>query len=581
MLKFKYIRWKNLLSTGNAFTEIDLETNGKSTLIIGENGAGKSTILDALTFALYGKSFRKINKPGLVNSVNEKDCIVEIEFESNGKKYKIIRGIKPNIFEIYTNGVLVNQSASTTDYQEYLDKYILRMNFKSFTQIVILGSASFTPFMQLVPADRRAVIESLLDIQVFSVMNVLAKSRLQTNREEYDRVMLKIKLCEEKKSLIEKTLNSLKQNRDEKLSEMRKNDDAFENERNLIIKDIEYINAQRLSFANAQNELNDLREKHKKLIQLHTKIDSKVALHNKEKSFFHDNDTCPTCAQIIAIEFRKEKLIETDNQLITLNEGLSKLDTQITKLLANIQSQEKYYNEDKKLHQSLIQKQSELQYKDKQIESNRESIRKLENSDSMIDSNEKSLIATQTEFNIYNNERKELLVDREYLETAIILLKDGGIKTKIIKQYLPIINKHINKYLSAMGFYVDFNINENFEETIKSRYRDSFGYENFSEGEKTRIDLALLFTWRHVAKVKNSAATNLLVLDEIFDGSLDANGTDEFLKIMNTLTGDTNTFIISHKTDAMLDKFDKVIRFEKRNNFSRIAITEGEIEENA
>lgn len=567
---FKKIRYKNLLSSGNVFTEIILNAN-QNALIVGENGAGKSTVLDALCFVLFGKAFRSINKPSLINSVNGKDCRVEIEFDINNKEYKVVRGIKPNIFEIYCNGKLVNQDSAMRDYQEYLEKFILRMSYKSFTQIVILGSASFTPFMQLKPADRRNVIEDLLDIQVFSVMNIIAKTRAQVNRENLEKNRLLVNGKEEKIRFIEKTIQSLKQNNDEKRSTLQAVYDEHKKNVSELNEKIEKLITERDVLLSEALQISFFKEKHSRLISLQSKIDTNHKRHKKEIAFYHDNDSCPTCKQSINSEFKDRIVCETAEKIVELETGLVGIRDKIGECVVQIANLEKLLQEGNEKHNLITKYSTQLKTTEYTMETIREQIDTLTNSDKLLQDNEQDLRDTKTELEVLRSEQQELLEERKFIETAVTLLKDGGIKTKIIKQYLPIINKMINKYLAQMGFFVDFNINEQFEETIKSRYRDEFSYHNFSEGEKMRIDLSILLTWRHIAKMRNSVNTNLLILDEVMDGSLDNNGTDEFLKIMWNMLVDTNTFVISHKQDQMIDRFEKVYRFEKVKNFSRLA----------
>jgi DNA repair exonuclease SbcCD ATPase subunit len=570
MILFKVIRYKNFLSTGNVFTEIPLNKDA-NTLIIGSNGAGKSTILDALTFALFGKAFRKINKPLLINSVNGKEAVVEIEFDVNGKQYKVIRGIKPNIFEIYCNGTLLNQDSASKDYQVYLEKFILMMNYKSFVQIVVLGSASFTPFMQLSAADRRAIIEDLLDIEIFTTMNVIAKQRMQVNRELLEKNRVAIAGKEEKKVYIEKTINNLKQNNEEKksdlLAQLQQQMETLAN----IKKCIDDLEKERDVLLEKASDNVKSKEKHKKLISLQSKIETNLQRTQKEKSFYDDNDSCPTCRQTIDVTFKAVAVETTNKKIEEYETGLQKIVDEIAICIEHINETDRLITKSNNIRNDVSSQKAKMSSIISSINDLEDQIEKLGSSDSMMLDSINELETTTNDLKTLSNEREQLLEEKLYVETAINLLKDGGIKTKIIKQYLPIINKLINKYLSQMGFFVNFNINEQFEETIKSRYRDEFSYQNFSEGEKMRIDLAILFAWRTIAKMKNSINTNLLILDEVFDSSLDVNGTDEFLKIMWNLTDGTNTFVISHKTDALLDKFSRVIRFEKHKNFSRIA----------
>lgn len=570
MITFENIKWRNLLSTGNAFTEMELDKN-QNVLIIGGNGAGKSTILDALCFVLFGKAFRKISKPNLVNSINEKACEVEIQFSTNGKSYRVVRGIKPSKFEIYCEDTLLNQDSASKDYQQHLEKFILKMNYKSFTQIVILGSASFTPFMQLSPADRRIVIEDLLDIQIFSTMNVVAKQKMQTVKERLEKNRLEIVGKEEKKVYVEKTVEKLKDNNEEKLKSLR----SSISEKVVELEQIE------THIVSKEKESDDLleeaqkqtkhKEKHTKLVSLASKIDTNLKRAKEHHDFFCVNSSCPTCRQSIDEKFKSEELTNSESKIIELEKGLDDIQIQIDNNISILNNLDKTISKINSIKNELTGLRSRRSSMISLINDMEDQIETLQSSDKMIITNEQELSRVTSELKNLEVERFELLDERKYIDVAINLLKDGGIKTKIIKQYLPIINKQINKYLAQMGFFVNFNINEQFEETIKSRFRDEFSYHNFSEGEKTRIDLALLLTWRSIAKMRNSVSTNLLVLDEIFDGSLDVNGTDEFLKIMWNMLGDTNTFVISHKQDQMIDRFQKVYRFEKVKNFSRLS----------
>ena len=571
MIKFQTIKWRNLLSTGNIFTEIQLDAH-QNALIVGENGAGKSTILDALTFALFGKPFRKINKGSLVNSVNEKGCEVRITFSTNNKNYEIVRGIKPNIFEIYCDNIMINQDSASKDYQDYLEKVILKMTLKSFTQIVILGSASFTPFMQLTPNERRVVIEDLLDIQIFSVMNIVAKQKLQINKENIDQNRITNIGKLDKKSFIEKNITSLEQNNELRESELRESFIQNENQYKDILVEITSLETQRDALLSNIEDQSIQKAKHSKLISLHSKIENNLNRAQKEISFYCDNDDCPTCRQPIVKSFKDKIIIETITKVDEFKDGLTKLGTEIDKCVDHITTIEKTISKINNIKNDITSNKTKLSAIVSTNNNIEDDINRIKHSDNTLINNKKELIVVVDELEKYKIEKEALLNDRILIETSINLLKDGGIKTKIIKQYLPVINKLINKYLAQMGFFVNFNINEQFEETIKSRYRDEFSYHNFSEGEKTRIDLALLLTWRAIAKMRNSVNCNLLVLDEVFDGSLDFNGTDELMKIMWAMTGDSNVFVISHKTDQMLDKFQKVYRFEKVKNFSSLVI---------
>lgn len=569
MITFETIRWRNLLSTGNAWTEIELNAN-KTNLIIGQNGHGKSTILDALTFVLFGKPFRKINKPSLTNSVNGKDCRVEIEFGAYGKKYKIFRGIKPNIFEIYVDSMLLNQDSASRDYQEYLEKFILKMNMKSFCQIVILGSASFTPFMQLTPADRRTIIEDLLDIQIFSIMNLLVKQRFQENKENLDLNRLSLKSNEEKKDYVDRTLKNLKQNSDDRLDELNSQYNDFASQKTDLLNKVKKLADEKDALAIEIADLNMFRKSYEDEIKRIAQWDSEYKRVSKEIKFFETSDNCPTCRQDIDKYFKENRVKELSLTVKNTEDLARGLESSNDETLRIINDKEKKAQRIQSIIAEIKADKQTMMHIVSTMNNIEDNIDKIKNADILVQDSEEELAKTIKEIERMAGSVQHRLNEKVMIDTAAALLRDGGIKTKIIKQYVPIINKLVNKYLDRMGFFVNFNIDENFNEVIKSRYRDEFSYANFSEGEKTRIDLALLFTWRSIAKMKNSVNTNLLILDEILDGSLDANGTDEFLKIIQTLTDDTNTYIISHKTDAIADKFDKTYRFEKIRNFSRL-----------
>jgi DNA repair exonuclease SbcCD ATPase subunit len=569
VITFETIRWKNLLSTGNAWTEIELNSN-KTNLIIGANGHGKSTILDALTFVLFGKPFRKINKPSLTNSVNGKDCRVEIEFGAYGKKYKIFRGIKPNIFEIYVDGFLLNQDSASRDYQEYLEKFILKMNMKSFCQIVILGSASFTPFMQLSPADRRTIIEDLLDIQIFSIMNLLVKQRLQENKELQDATRLNLKSNEEKKIYVERTLANLRQNNSDRLEELNDQYNDFASQKTDLLNKVKKLADEKDSLVEEVADISDLRKVYELAIRQIASWDNEAKRNEKEREFLQSSNDCPTCKQHIDQYFKGARIAHLANEATSTIVAAQKMENENKTILESINDKEKKAKRIQSINAEIKADKQTMMHIVSTMNNIEDNIDRIKNADTLVQDSEEELAKTVKEIERISVALQRQINERLLNDTAAALLKDGGIKTKIIKQYVPIINKLVNKYLDRMGFFVNFNIDENFNEVIKSRYRDEFSYANFSEGEKTRIDLALMFTWRSIAKMKNSVNTNLLILDEILDGSLDANGTDEFLKIIQTLTDDTNTYIISHKTDAIADKFDKTYRFEKIRNFSRL-----------
>lgn len=566
MILFKKVKYKNFLSTGNVFTEISLKEY-PTTLVIGENGAGKSTFLDAITFSLFGKPFRNINKPQLVNSINEKECVVEIEFDIGSKNYKIIRGIKPNIFEIWCDGELLNQDARSKDYQDQLEKLILKMNYKSFTQIVILGSTNFTPFMQLSASDRRAVIEDLLDIQIFSAMNVLVKNKLSTFKEEEGSLRIQIDAVKGKIDLHKKHLEELKKNTkelvDSKKKELDENKISLKNFADEAALKESEIDA--LVESISDEDLNT--KKFTKLNQLEAKIESNIQKLENDIKFYSDNSTCPTCDQ--AINNKEEKVHTCNSKIDELNTGLKKLKEESDSVLSRISAIKRIQQELKTLEKELVSINTSSKQTRKYIEKLETEIEDLENKPAMsqdFKAQSKELLNQLQEF---NEKRKEAVTNTQHYEIVSQLLKDGGIKSKIIKQYIPVINKLVNKYLAAMDFFVNFTLDEEFKECIKSRHRDDFSYDNFSEGEKKRIDLALLFTWRSVAKLKNSVNTNLLIFDEVFDGSLDNNGTEEFLKLINMMNDDANIFVISHKGDILVDKFKHTVRFAKVKNFSQ------------
>ena len=570
MIVFTTIRWKNLLSTGNVFTEIKLDKS-TNTLIVGQNGAGKSTILDALTFALFGKPFRKINKPQLMNSINNANCVVEVEFTIGKKKYKIVRGMKPNIFEIHCDNVLINQDAKAKDYQEHLEKVILKLNYKSFTQVIVLGSAAFIPFMQLSAADRRAIIEELLDIGIFSSMNTLVKNKLSAIKDGQRDVEYTLKLTAEKIEMQKQNIEDHKKlseaEIEKKTAEIQKNNDFL----NETMKNVGLIQKHIDALESQIADENSVNSKQSKFLQIESKFEDSIKKLKREIKFYDDNDNCPTCQQAITTEHKAKHVEEKNKKVSEITEAANKLNDEMLKVnerIANISGVIKHIN----AHQAEIVKlnaqfSSITAYNTKVLQE----IEILKNNTKTIGNDNTKLKELKVELDKAITESKQLSADKQYHEFAATLLKDTGIKTKIIKQYLPVMNKLINKYLTAMEFFVNFNLNENFEETIKSRHRDEFSYASFSEGEKMRIDLALLFTWRQIAKMKNSVSTNLLILDEVFDSSLDGVGTEEFMKLLNSMDKSTNVFVISHKGDQLFDKFRSVIRFEKKNNFSQVA----------
>ena len=554
MIYFKNIRWKNLLSTGNQFTEIQLNKTS-TTLIVGENGSGKSTVLDALCFGLFSKPFRRINRPQLINSINDGGLLVEIEFEVGSKSYMVRRGIKKNIFEIFVDGQRLNQDAKTQDQQEYLEKTILKLNYKSFTQIVLLGANHYIPFMQLKTQDRKGIVEDLLDIQIFSVMNGLLKYKISENKEEGQNIEVNRKLTSGNIDTTEDVINDLKKTKKNQIQQNER--DISNNE-----KEIESLNTKIQELIDSISN-DKTAQTLKELEGYQDGIERKMLAAEKEIEFYEQNDTCSTCSQELNEEHKKKMISAHHGIMHTSKGGLWELGNKIKDL-------KKRLEEVTNTQTAITTHQNQVQAIGGYITKLKDQIKEIEEREDDLDEKVKKLKELKEEFKSCIEQLEKLSEQKQLYETATILLKDTGIKTRIIKQYLPIMNTLINKYLASMDFFVSFNLDEKFEESIKSRHRDEFTYDSFSEGEKMRIDLALLFTWRTIAKMKNSVNTNLLILDEVFDSSLDANGTDEFLKILNHLTGKQNVFIISHKGDVLFDKFKDVIRFEKFKNFSRI-----------
>lgn len=570
MLIFKTVSWRNFLSTGNVPNCLVLDTHS-STLIVGTNGEGKSTMLDALTFGLFGKPFRDVNKNQLINSINKKNCVVEIEFELNTRKYKIIRGIRPNIFEIYCDGDLINKDAALKDYQKVLEQQILRLNYKTFTQVIILGSSSFVPFMQLPTGQRREVIEDILDIRVFSAMNSILKEKIIETKDSVINIDYKVKAervnIESQKTLIQ-TMVSNKQ-------------EVVVSLEAKIAENNNQLEQSKIAIETLQAEITVLRKKITKKEVIETNIDKARSLkaktnhiidsHIHDRTFFGDNDVCPSCSQDINEEYKDRVLLELDSKLDTNRLKIDELNDVIVKLHAQIDAIALVSNEISDKNIDISTHNNTITILNKQTTGLLLEIEQTKQNTGNIDGEKTKLKSYAANAIELITQKTELLDHRNLQDAASALLKDTGIKTAIIREYLPVMNKLINKYLNQMDSYIHFELDESFNETIKSRHRDEFTYASFSEGEKIRIDLAILFTWREIARMKNSVNTNLLILDEVFDGSLDSVGTDFFLAIMHTFGDNSNVFVISHQGDQLLDKFHSVIKFEKKNEFSVIS----------
>ena len=570
MIIFKKVRYKNFLSTGQQFIEINLN-EAPTTLVVGNNGAGKSTMLDALCFGLFNKPFRAVKKDQLINTINEKECVVEVEFQIGKKEYKIIRGIKPNLFEIWCDGDMLNQDAAIRDYQKHLEQHILKLNFRSFTQVVILGNASFVPFMQLRARHRREVVEEILDIEIFSKLNLMFREKAKAQDETIKQADFNYQLLDGKIETQQKHIddisNTTKHTADTKKLEITNADTDIENYR----EDIARV---RREIAEMQVEIIDqtkLTTKHGKLTAMEAKLENTCIKHKKELKFFQSHDDCPTCQQSIDEAFKKATIVVKEAKVVELELGMSQIDNAIRT------SQKKL----DKINETVIAiREKELlisRYETSISEIEKYKTRIQKEIDELSDEKFSTGVATgelnQLQEQLVDAEKDKLKQKEEklYIDTARHLMQDTGIKTKIIKQYLPVMNQYINKNLADMDFFVNFTLDEEFNETIKSRHRDDFQYHSFSEGEKLRIDLAILFTWREIAKMKNSTNTNLLILDEIFDSSLDTSGTDEFMRILYHTMNKENVFVISHKGDTLIDKFPRVMKFEKYKNFTRMA----------
>ena len=567
MIIFKTIKWKNFLSTGDQWTEINFQ-HKDTNLIIGTNGAGKSTMLDALTFSLFNKPFRKINKSQLINATNEKDCLVEVVFDLNGREYLVRRGIKPNIFEIDVDGTVMNKQADDRSMQKILEETILKVNYKSFTQIVILGSSTFVPFMQLSGSNRRDVIEDLLDIRIFSAMNHLIKENMRLLREKTKSLTFKKDNLKDKIQMQKSFIKELEDQGKNNISENEKKKDSLSDEISVLIIKTEELEDSVYKLTEKQKKLIGAGEKLLKLNNLKGKISQKVSMITKEHKFFTDNVSCPTCTQPIEESFRLNRINDVQTKARELKKGFEDLEESIK----TEQDRERHFNnlskEITKLNHDISQNNTHISIKQKQI-------RELESEIQTITERFKNRNTENKKLVEFKSNLKETMTDLSsvrdeslHYDFAYSLLKDDGVKTKIIKKYLPFINQQVNRYLQLMDFYINFTLDEEFNETIKSPIHEDFSYSSFSEGEKMRIDLALLFTWREVARVKNSVNTNLLIMDEVFDSSLDGFGTDEFMKIIRYIIKGANIFIISHKTE-LSDKFESVIKFDKVKGFSR------------
>jgi len=570
MLVFHKIKWRNFLSTGNYWTEINFQTSNTN-LIVGTNGAGKSTVLDALTFVLFNKPFRKINKPQLINTTNEKDCLVEIEFSINNRNYLVRRGIKPNIFDIELNGVALHREADDRANQKILEENILKVNYKSFTQIVILGSSAFVPFMQLTSSNRREVIEDLLDIRIFSTMNSLIKDKIKDQKDQIKSLGLKKETLKDKIKMQEDFIEELENRGNANINANKEKIANLDKEVGIYINENAFTEEEIFKYTKEQEEVIGSGDKLVTLNNLRGKISQKVSVITKEHKFFTENTVCPTCTQTIEEEFRLNRIVDAQNKAKELQKGFQELEETI-KLEQERERQFTVLSKEiTKLNHEISQNNTRISLNQRQIRDLETEIQtitnQLENRNTEHEKLEEFRTNLQKTFEDLSKKKEEIV----YYDFAYSLLKDDGVKTKIIKKYLPFINQQVNRYLQMMDFYINFHLDEEFNETVKSPIHEDFSYSSFSEGEKMRIDLALLFTWREVARVKNSVNTNLLIMDEVFDSSLDGFGTDEFLKIIRYVIKDANIFVISHKSD-LYDKFENVLKFDKVKGFSRLIV---------
>jgi len=568
MIVFKTIKWRNFLSTGQHETELEF-TKNSTNLIIGTNGAGKSTVLDALCFVLFGKSFRRINKPQLINSVNDKDCRVEIQFDVGNISWKVIRGIKPNIFEVYRDDLLLDQSATVLDQQKWLEQNVIKMNFKSFTQIVILGSSTFVPFMQLSTAHRREVIEDLLDIKIFSSMNTIIKEKIRSVKEDIKVLGLKKESLLDKVQMQESFIEELEKRGKDNINSNKRKISDLDKEIEQYTQENESVEEPLRELIREQDAITGYAEKLRKLGNLKGKISQKVSTITEEHKFFTENTVCPTCTQPIDDDFRINKINDAQDKAKELQSGYKELEEAIKEE----EKRERQFNslskEISNLTNGISQNNIKINGLRRQIRNLESEIQKITEQLANRNSEHEKLESFKDNLKTTYDELASKKDSINYYDFSYSLLKDGGVKSKIIKKYLPLINQQVNRYLQMMDFYINFTLDEEFNETVQSPIHEDFSYASFSEGEKMRIDLALLFTWREVARMKNSINTNLLIMDEVFDSSLDGFGTEEFLKIINYVIKDTNIFVISHKA-GLEDRFERIIKFEKIKGFSRM-----------
>ena len=569
MLHFEKLRWKNLLSTGNVYTEIHLDRS-PSTVVVGENGAGKSTMLDALCWVLFNKPFRSVRKEQLINSVNGKGTRAEVEFRIGTVQYKIVRAYRPSEFEIWKNGEMLPQPGNVKDYQATLEEQILKLNYKSFTQVVILGSATFTPFMQLPIRDRREVIEDLLDIQIFSQMNTLLRDRSSKNKNDTTDIEYQIELVENKIEVQQQYLRQVKSDIGEEIKEYEEMIDSAQQSNANTIVQISQTEDKIQKHFDTINDQTKVQSKSEKVSDLLSKLHDKEHSSSKTLKFFESHDNCPTCDQIIAAQIKEEKIQKTQSIISQTTDAISELQKQNDQLHDRLEQINVTQKKITELQQQISSMHSDIKHVDASINQYSKKIEALNGRMGEEKTFDVEIDKLNSDLKRLSSNKEQLSKDRMVLDYASKMLKDGGIKTKIIRQYVPVINKLVNKYLAAMDFFVDFTLDEQFNEVIRSRHRDDFSYASFSEGEKARIDLSLMLTWRAVAKLKNSVNTNLLILDEVFDGSLDVNGSEILMNLFREMTG-TNIFVISHKSDQMVDKFRSMIKFEKVKSYSRIA----------